>query len=158
MSQVVVGGPGGSVSQVVGLPNNSYKHITNMARGFAPHCVNYKKECTRLAAARDKVYQLLAHGRWFSPASSTTMIQLKVALNTIKSINLFLLQLFVRPNKIKKFWFSDNAAPSKFRLMGHFYCRTEKKLPLAVFLKNFTTKFKFSSVPVTKVKIQHGYE
>jgi hypothetical protein len=31
--------------------------------------------CTRLAAASDKVYQLLAHGRWFSPgtpASSTT--------------------------------------------------------------------------------------
>jgi hypothetical protein len=30
------------------------------------------KGCTRLAAASDKVYQLLAHGRWFSPASSTT--------------------------------------------------------------------------------------
>jgi hypothetical protein len=46
----------------------------------------------------DKVYQLLAHGRWFSPgtpASSTTKtgrhdiaeILLKVALNTKKSIN-----------------------------------------------------------------------
>jgi hypothetical protein len=34
-----------------------------------------QKECTRLAAASDKVYQLLAHGRWFSPGtpvSSTT--------------------------------------------------------------------------------------
>jgi hypothetical protein len=39
-------------------------------------------------AASDKVYQLLAHGRWFSPASSTTKtghhdiaeILLKVAL------------------------------------------------------------------------------
>jgi hypothetical protein len=49
---------------------------------------------TRLAAASDKVYQLLAQGRWFSPgspASSTTKtghhdiadILLKVALNTI---------------------------------------------------------------------------
>ena len=47
-----------------------------------------------LAAASDKVYQLLAHGWWFSPASSTTKtghheiaeILLKVALNTkIKS-------------------------------------------------------------------------
>ena len=39
-----------------------------------PGFVNYKKGCTRLAAASDKVYQLLAHGRWFSagtPASST---------------------------------------------------------------------------------------
>jgi len=54
---------------------------------------NYKKGCTRLAAASDKVCQLLAHGRWFSPgtpASSTTKIGchdiaeilLKVALNT----------------------------------------------------------------------------
>ena len=34
-----------------------------------------QKGCTRLAAASDKVYQLLVHGRWFSlgtPASSTT--------------------------------------------------------------------------------------
>jgi hypothetical protein len=66
-----------------------------MRRGFTPDFVNYKKGCTRLAAASDKVYQLLAHGRWFSPgtpASSTTKtgchdiveILLKVALNTIK--------------------------------------------------------------------------
>jgi hypothetical protein len=46
--------------------------------------------CTRIAAASDKAYQLLAQGRWFSPASSTTKtgrhdiaeILLKVALNT----------------------------------------------------------------------------
>jgi hypothetical protein len=52
-----------------------------------------QKGCTRLAVASDKVYQLLAHGRWFSPvipASSITKtgrhdiaeILLKVALNT----------------------------------------------------------------------------
>jgi hypothetical protein len=38
--------------------------------GFVPSFVNYQKRCTWLAS--DKVYQLLAHGRWFSPASSTT--------------------------------------------------------------------------------------
>jgi hypothetical protein len=41
-----------------------------------PYCfVNYKKGCTRRAAASAKVYQLLVHGWWFSPgtpASSTT--------------------------------------------------------------------------------------
>jgi hypothetical protein len=58
-----------------------------------PGFVNYKKGCTRLAAASDKVYQLLDHGLWFSPgtpASSTTKtghhdiaeILLKVVLNT----------------------------------------------------------------------------
>jgi hypothetical protein len=52
-----------------------------------------QKGYTQLAAASDKVYQLLAHGRWFSPgtpASSTTKtgrhdiaeILPKVALNT----------------------------------------------------------------------------
>jgi hypothetical protein len=52
-----------------------------------------QKGCTRLAAASDKAYQLLAHGRWFSPgtpASSTTKtgchdiveILLKVGLST----------------------------------------------------------------------------
>ena len=61
--------------------------------------------CYRLAAASDKVYQLLAHGRWSSsgtPASSTTKtgphdiaeILLKVALNTNNQINqIFLVQL-----------------------------------------------------------------
>jgi hypothetical protein len=58
-----------------------------------PCFVNYKKGCTRIAAAIRKVYQLLAHGQWFSPgtlASSTTKtgrhdiaeILLKVALKT----------------------------------------------------------------------------
>ena len=62
-----------------------------------PGFVNYKKGCTRLAAASDKVYQLLAHDRWFSPgtpASSTTKtgrhdiaeIMLKVALSTKNEI------------------------------------------------------------------------
>jgi len=40
-----------------------------------PGFVNYKRGCTRLAAASDKAYQLFANGQWFSPgtpASSTT--------------------------------------------------------------------------------------
>jgi hypothetical protein len=64
-----------------------------MRRGFAPSFVNYKKGWTRLTAASDKVYQLLAHDRWSSPgtpASSITKngrhdiaeILLKVTLNT----------------------------------------------------------------------------
>jgi len=62
--------------------------------GSRPALQITKKKCDQLAAASDKVYQLLAHGRWFSPgtpASSTTKtgrhdiaeILLKVALNTI---------------------------------------------------------------------------
>jgi hypothetical protein len=60
--------------EVVGIPSNSYKPITNTAWVRARLC-KLQKECTRLAAESDKVYQLLAHDRWFSPGiptSSTT--------------------------------------------------------------------------------------
>jgi hypothetical protein len=78
---------------LVGLPNNSYKPITNTAWVRARLCI-LQKRCTRLVAASDKAYQLFAHGQWFSPdtpVSSTTEtgrhndiaeILLKVALNT----------------------------------------------------------------------------
>jgi hypothetical protein len=71
--------------------------LSPIRRGFAPSFVNYKKGCTHLAAASDKVYQLLAQGRWFSPdtpaPSSTTKtgrhdiaeILLKVVFNTPKN-------------------------------------------------------------------------
>ena len=75
----------------------TYTSLSPIRRGFAPVFVNYKKGCTRLAVASDKVYQLLVHGRWFSPVtpvSSTTKtgrhdiveILLKVALNKINQI------------------------------------------------------------------------
>jgi hypothetical protein len=54
--------PDGSMSYVVGLPNNSYKPITNTTWVFARLC-KLQKGYTRLAAASDKVYQLLAHAR-----------------------------------------------------------------------------------------------
>jgi hypothetical protein len=68
------------------------KPITNAAWVRVRLC-KLQKGRTRLATASDKVYQLLAHDRWFSPgipASSTTKIGrhdiaeilLKVALNT----------------------------------------------------------------------------
>ena len=70
--------------------------LSPIRRGFTPCFVNYKKGCTRFEAASDKVYQLLAQGRWFSPGTltySTTKtgrhdiaeILLKVALKHQKS-------------------------------------------------------------------------
>jgi hypothetical protein len=69
----------------------------------------YISPLVRIAATSDKVYQLLAHGQWFSPgtpASSTTKtgrhdiadILLKVALNTknqIKSNQSSVLHIFL---------------------------------------------------------------
>ena len=77
----------------------THTSLSPIRRGFASGFVNYKKGCTRLAAASDKVYQLLANDRWFSlgtSASSTTKtgrhdiddILLKVALNnTVNQFN-----------------------------------------------------------------------
>ena len=59
--------------------------------------LNYKKGCTRLATSSDKVYQLLAHGRWFSPGTPASFTiktgrhdiaekLLKAALNKINQI------------------------------------------------------------------------
>jgi hypothetical protein len=72
------------------------KPITNTAWVRTRLC-KLQKGCTRLTAASDKVYQLLAHDRRFSLgtlASSTTKtgrhdiaeILLKVALNTINQV------------------------------------------------------------------------
>ena len=99
-------GPGGSRSYVIGS-NNSYKPITNTAWVSTRLC-KLQKGCTRLPSASDKVYQLLAHGRWFSPGtpnSSTTKtgrhdiaeILLKVALkhHKSKSINQIAMDRFL---------------------------------------------------------------
>ena len=70
----------------------THSRLLPIRRRFAPGFANYKQGCTRLAAASDKVYQLLAHGRLFyqgTPDSSITKtgrhdiaeILLKVALN-----------------------------------------------------------------------------
>ena len=83
------------------LDLTTHTSLSPIRHGFALNFVNYKKGCTRLAAVSDKVYQLLAQGRWLSPgtpASSTTKagrhdiaeILLKVALNTKIQIHISL--------------------------------------------------------------------
>ena len=82
------------MSYVVGS-NSSYKPITNTA-WVHDQLFKLQKGCTRLAAASDKVYQLLAQSRRFSPVTSASVttkagrhdiakILLKVALNTKNS-------------------------------------------------------------------------
>jgi hypothetical protein len=97
------------MSWVVGLPNNSYKPITNTACVRTRLC-KLQKGCTRLADASIKVYKLLAHGRWLSPVSSTTKtgrhdivkILLKVALSTINQI---------KSNQIDTLQLTDKTTP-----------------------------------------------
>jgi hypothetical protein len=63
-----------------------------------PWLCKLQKRCTRIAAASDKVYQLLAHGWWFSPgtlASSTT----KTGRHDIAEI---LLKVALKHKKFKK--------------------------------------------------------
>jgi hypothetical protein len=75
--------------------------ITNTAWIRARLC-KLQKESTQLAATTDKVYQMLAHGRWFSPGTPASSaiktsrhdiaeILLKVALSTINQIKSLLI-------------------------------------------------------------------
>jgi hypothetical protein len=60
-----------------------------------------QKGCTRLAAPSDKVYQLLAHGRWFSPgipASSTT----KTGRHDIAESGVKTAKIKIKSNKFKE--------------------------------------------------------
>ena len=79
------------MAQRVAGSSSSYTPITNTVWVCAQLCKLQKK----MHSIRDNVYQLLAHGRWFSPgtpASSTTKTGrhdiaetlLKVALSTKK--------------------------------------------------------------------------
>jgi hypothetical protein len=53
------------MSYVVGLPNNSYKPITNTAWVRARLCKLQKKSALdSQPQVTDKAYQLLAHGQW----------------------------------------------------------------------------------------------
>ena len=64
-----------NINLVFNSRSTTHTSLSPIRRGFTPGFVSYKKWCTRLAAANDKAYQLLAHGRWFSPgtpASATT--------------------------------------------------------------------------------------
>ena len=60
----------GGITTFISHKINKNKNPDDIHTGFAPGYVDYKKGCTRLADASDKVYQLLAHGRWFSPGTS----------------------------------------------------------------------------------------
>jgi hypothetical protein len=92
----------------------THTSLSPIRRGFAPGFVNYKKGCTRTAVASDKVYQLLAHGRWFSPGtpvSSTTKtghhdiaeILLKVVLKHQKSNQIKYNIVNMKPTHQQKF-------------------------------------------------------
>ena len=73
--------------------DSNHYAIDSVLKNILVRLCKLQKECTRLAVATDKDYQLFAHGRWFSPGtpvSSTTKtgrhyiaeILLKVALST----------------------------------------------------------------------------
>jgi hypothetical protein len=75
----------------------THTSLSPIWRRFAPGFVTYKKGALDSQPQVIQIYQLLAHGRWFSPgtpASSTTKtglhniaeILLKVALNTKNQI------------------------------------------------------------------------
>jgi len=139
---------GARVAQWVrSLDLTTHTSLSPIRRGFAPGLVIYKKGCTRLAAASDKVYQLFSHGRWLSPgtpASSITKtgrhdiaeILLKVALKHQKSnqINqiicdfMYLYRIVVHTNFCSLNFFTEKNTKDKSQLwllkIVSFLCRS----------------------------------
>jgi hypothetical protein len=69
--------------------------------GLRPALNKLQKGCTRLTAPSDKVYQLLAYGRWFSPgipASSTT----KTGRHDIVESGVKTAKIKIKSNKFKE--------------------------------------------------------
>ena len=131
--------PGGSMSSVVGLPYNSYKPITNTA-WVCVRLFRLQKGRIWLTAASDIVYQLLAHGRWFSqgtPASSTTEtgrhdiadILLKLELNTKNQIMRLSYNL-LSYNTLLYFISQDSSRASKDLTIQNLECLPCIKLSL----------------------------
>jgi hypothetical protein len=139
---------------------DSYKPIINATWVRARLC-KLQKGCTWLAAASDKVYQLLAHGRWFSlgtPASSTTKtgrhhlteILLKVALST-KNQSINLLTSDHKSNTTKKrIWFKYTSNRNLVELY---------KPGLSIFFKcTSTSLFTGNKILLIKIWTRKGYD
>jgi hypothetical protein len=103
--------------------------LSPIRHGFQPGFVNYRKGCTRSALASDNVYQLLAHGRWFSPgtpASFTTKtgrhniaeILLKMALNTVNQIK----STLFKKRKFKQWWSTISRISTNRTQKDHGIC------------------------------------
>jgi hypothetical protein len=81
---------------------NRFHHKGRIPVTFEPKGKTYREQ------PQEIVYQLFAHGRWFSPASSTTKtgfhdiakILLKVVLNIIKQSIIFVLMRFAESDTI----------------------------------------------------------
>ena len=118
-----------------------------------------QKGCFRLAVASDKVYQLLAHGRWFSPGtpvSSATKtgrhdiaeILLKVALNTIKQIK------SINHGKSGHCCDSYTHVAGSNRFMGSQLPALQQQYIYKQIIKKTSTE----SVPLKKTTHRHKYE
>ena len=102
--------------------------------------------CTRIAAASDIVYQLLAHGRWFSPgtpASSTTKtgrheiaeILLKVALIIKSNQIIYRFYEISGVHSLGSPQWGENGEENDFSLPRFLYgCRTLLRSAFAVMM------------------------
>jgi hypothetical protein len=77
------------MTEVIGLPNNSYKPITNKAWVRA-RLYKLQKGCTRLTTASVKAY----HGRWFSPGTPASFTT-KTSGRSISSLSYIVIQLYM---------------------------------------------------------------
>jgi hypothetical protein len=117
--------------------------------GFAPGFVNYKKWCTRLTAASDKVYQLLAHClffRWSSYIQNMTVNNLIViSVNVVmvywkQSSHLHVQELLIFPAHPSVFYCSIFSVCMPFLVFSWFLLFA---IVLTIVLQSRTSAYPF---------------
>ena len=121
----------------------AHTSISPIRRGFVPSLVNYKKSSLDSQPQSDKVYQLLAQGRWFSSASSIT----KTGRHDIAEILLKVTLKHQKSNKIQIL----NSIPKPSVNYAHIICL---KLLIYIFQVIFEEMFSYSCVIIM---IARGY-
>jgi hypothetical protein len=89
--------------------------LSPLRHKFTPNFVNYKKGCTRFAS--DEVYQLLAHGRWFSPGTPASSIT-KTGRHDIAEI---LLKVVLKHQKSNKIFDLGTEKRGKYQKKQHLF-------------------------------------
>ena len=111
------------------LDLTTHTSLSPIRRGFVPGFVNYKKGCTRLAAASDKAYQLLVHGWWFSTASS-------IAKTGRHDITELLLKVVLKHQKSNTYiWNEFTSAENKEPVIANLVINLTSEVVLHIILK-----------------------
>ena len=133
------------MGQVVELPNNSYKPITNAA-WVRPRLCKLQKGCTQLSAASEKAYQLLVHVTLLSKFSSSQVI-----ISSLRYIPFFFCKIVLSAD-VRYILIKDHTSPleRQNQIKYKFGCSGRYVTPFPICVRQSRLPFKMD--PVTKYR------